>query len=378
MSEDQDQLSTKRKRTEHQKAVEQGLAKKRSSGKPLPAGYTCKICGAVDDHAVYQCPDGKNAASAKASKSTAVPSSSSSSSGKHTIDAQGSAGDDSSTTEHVQVYLSGLPFDTTSGKLVTILREKNCAQDLKHPFGIHVVCFPDSPNKCKGVAFITFTNKAAADLCVKKLDGMEAEKEAGKGAGGEDKEGADARTMTIHAEINKRKQAKEWKPPAAKTAPSVVFKRGVGMGEGEKEIRCYRCGGKHEPKDCTFDRQCYRCRSTDHISSECPLKKGNNSGFPSAPTHTGSATSAPTPAPAAAPAAATARAHSAPEAKSVHPARRKDSGTSASRGGRGGGISRLAKSASGNTGGAARGDREGSGIKGELPTSSSNTKITFD
>ena len=364
-----EELDTKRKRTEHQHAVEQGLAKKRKSGKTLPAGYTCKICGQRDDHPVYECPDGNKAAA------KAAPSSSSGKHGesaKQSISKTGDDNDDydgSSTSGHVQVYLSGLPFDTNSGKLVAILREKDCAADMKHPFGIHVVCFPDSPNKCKGVAFVTFTNRAAAERCVRKLDGMEgANSNKGEGDSGSSK------VMTIHAEINKRKQTKEWKPPAARAGPSVVFKNGV---DGDKEIRCYRCGGKHEPKDCTFDRQCYRCRSTDHISSECPLKKGNSGsgsvGFPAAPTHTGSAgaaSSASARASAPAPAAA-------PEAKSVHPARRKDREHSSSSGS-GKGISRLAKSASGNTGGAARGSKEGSGIKGELSGSSSNTKITFD
>jgi hypothetical protein len=37
--------------------------------------------------------------------------------------------------------------------------------------------------------------------------------------------------------------------------------------------RCYRCGEHHSSKDCTNSRICYRCKSTDHISSDCPNKK---------------------------------------------------------------------------------------------------------
>jgi RNA recognition motif-containing protein len=37
--------------------------------------------------------------------------------------------------------------------------------------------------------------------------------------------------------------------------------------------RCYRCGGDHEPSQCTSDRVCYKCGSSDHISSNCSRKK---------------------------------------------------------------------------------------------------------
>ena len=43
--------------------------------------------------------------------------------------------------------------------------------------------------------------------------------------------------------------------------------------KSKKLKRCYRCGGDHEPSACTNDRICYKCKSSDHISSECPIKR---------------------------------------------------------------------------------------------------------
>lgn len=37
--------------------------------------------------------------------------------------------------------------------------------------------------------------------------------------------------------------------------------------------RCYRCGGEHEPSKCDGDRICYKCGSSDHISSDCVMRK---------------------------------------------------------------------------------------------------------
>jgi hypothetical protein len=36
--------------------------------------------------------------------------------------------------------------------------------------------------------------------------------------------------------------------------------------------RCYRCGEKHDSATCNNPRICYRCKRSDHISSECPMK----------------------------------------------------------------------------------------------------------
>tara|TARA_A100001035_G_C27637891_1_gene433138 strand:+ start:133 stop:402 length:270 start_codon:yes stop_codon:yes gene_type:complete len=49
-----DKEEVKRKRKEHQKAVEAGKAPK--VVKPLPTGYKCKACGAIEKHAIYNRP----------------------------------------------------------------------------------------------------------------------------------------------------------------------------------------------------------------------------------------------------------------------------------------------------------------------------------
>lgn len=41
----------------------------------------------------------------------------------------------------------------------------------------------------------------------------------------------------------------------------------------KKGPACYRCGKFHEVASCTNNRICYRCKSSDHLSSECPRRK---------------------------------------------------------------------------------------------------------
>lgn len=47
-------------------------------------------------------------------------------------------------------------------------------------------------------------------------------------------------------------------------------------GKGS-EINCYRCGGKHYPKNCNFnDARCYACDKLGHLSRVCQTKKKDN------------------------------------------------------------------------------------------------------
>ncbi len=325
----------KRKRKEHQLAVEQGLAEK--VRKQLPVGYTCKICGAKNEHAIYECPSKNKVAkdvdtvqeSSKQSKksktkemddvstSGAQSNEVSSKKDKHratkkksiseeeddvgvsAVDEMNKDGKEAYARQAVaatkataktivkssdlstvaekassstpkQVYISGLPFDMTVGKLLALFQEKGLDKDLKQPFGIHIVCFPDKPGKCKGVAFCTFTSLSGAQRCCNLLEGIVLPKADGTPG------------KSLHAEVNERQQAVEWVPPVpghnsdSHSVPKTVSKSVPTTSEGGVKMkRCYRCGSsEHEPKDCTNDRVCYRCLATDHLSVNCPRKKG--------------------------------------------------------------------------------------------------------
>jgi len=185
-----------------------------------------------------------------------------------------------------QVYMSGLPFDMTVGKLLALLKEHEVDSELKQPYGIHIVCFPDKPGKCKGVAFVTFNNLKAALACCTTLDGLDLPKADGTAG------------KTLRCEVNNRKQAQEWKPPDLSLVPKgIVYKPNNKLvsNNGEPKVkRCYRCGSTdHEPKDCHNDRMCYRCRSTDHISTECPLRKAPHSSSGSSSSSSTSMSGAP-------------------------------------------------------------------------------------
>ena len=331
----QEKEERKRKRKEHQEAVTAGRAVKVK--KALPDGYVCKICGAKNAHAVYDCPknekktkgkekDGTAAAAAaeaeaaqqptkkkaktekatkkKSKKSRKAGSDSSSSSSSSSDEEEeednnhditddsnaagraafmklageagagtGAANDNIAggyiSSAQKQVYMSGLPFDMTVGKLLALLKERQLDADLKQPFGVHLVSFADKPGKCKGVAFVTFNNLKAALACCAALDGVDLPKADGTPG------------KTLRCEVNNRKQEKEWKPPDLSLAPKgIVYKANNKVINGQPMVkRCYRCGStEHEPKDCHNDRVCYRCRSTDHISTECPMRKNSGAG----------------------------------------------------------------------------------------------------
>jgi len=339
----QEKEERKRKRKEHQEAVAAGIAEKVK--KALPDGYVCKICGAKNSHAVYDCPKNETKSKAKggntSSSAEAVDapreerqqkkkkkteessqkakkgkkkssdsdsdssSDSDSDSNRDITDESNSAGraaflkqaseagstgagNDNISGGYIsqaqkQVYMSGLPFDMTVGKLLALLKEHQADAELKQPYGIHLVSFPDKPGKCKGLAFVTFNNLKAALACCSALHGLDLQKADGSVG------------KTLRCEVNNRKQATEWKPPDLSLIPKgIVYKANNKVISGELKVkRCYRCGSTdHEPKDCHNDRVCYRCRSTDHISAECPLRKNNTgqgsmSGSESAPASGG-------------------------------------------------------------------------------------------
>lgn len=254
---DDDKEALKRRRKEHQEKVAAGLEPKVK--KALPEGYKCNACGAVGLHAIYDCPQKKNkkkdvdGGEAKGSS----PSPPSSSSRKEEVVDE---------KDLKQVYISGLPFDMTVAKLLKELQDRDCT-GVKQPFGVHVVTFDDNKSKCKGIAFVTFIDRASADECCKKFSGISLNEEKPH--------------VKIICQINKRKQEKEWKPPSDAKV-SLKFSgnnynhsgKSGKYGGDQKEKRCYRCGGNHNPSTCQAERICYRCKQTGHLSSQCPLRPG--------------------------------------------------------------------------------------------------------
>jgi RNA recognition motif-containing protein len=258
---DIDKEETKRRRKEHQLAVEQGKAQK--VVKPLPPGYTCKACGAVEQHAIYNCPL-KQTSKDKASVSRSPEDR------RENTDDFGRGGDgEKELTEAKQVYISGLPYDMNVAKLLSLLKENGC-EGVKQPFGVHLMTFADNPQKCKGVAFVTFVNAASAKSSIEKLSGLCLNESKPH--------------LRLGCELNTRKQAQEWKPPS-EARVSLNFSGNDHSGTGKKRKNlgkgntkcCYRCGGLcQDPSKCTAERICYKCKGTGHLSSHCPLRKNPN------------------------------------------------------------------------------------------------------
>ncbi len=298
-------LAAKEARKTHQKLVEEGKASKKV--KPLPPGYVCKACGVKEDHAIYNCPNKKKSSTLSttssaisAVKTTSATSKDGSSSDSSSSDSDTSSGsgssssgtdidsddsdneeqsakkkkdssksrrdtNESSTDGTQQVYISGLPFDMTVAKFLKLVSDHGI-EGLKQPFGVHLVPFEDNPSKCKGVAFVTFLSVQYAQQCCEKMSGLILN----------DKKPH----MKLRAEINTKKQEKEWQPPS-QTKVDLSFSGRIHDNTGKRKKkgasgtpRCYRCGGNcPDPKMCENPRICYRCKSTEHLSSQCPLKK---------------------------------------------------------------------------------------------------------
>mmetsp|Transcript_2530 Transcript_2530/g.3881 ORF Transcript_2530/g.3881 Transcript_2530/m.3881 type:complete len:172 (-) Transcript_2530:57-572(-) len=119
-------------------------------------------------------------------------------------------------------FLWGLPQNITSSRLKEFLLENNISGEI-----IVKLIMDQSGEKCRGVGFVT--TESSESETVLALDGIP----------------FDERVFHIKLDQKEPKQ---------------------------KPQRCYRCGEKHEASECTNNRICYRCKSSDHISSECPLK----------------------------------------------------------------------------------------------------------
>lgn len=198
---------------------------------PLPPGYKCNACGAIGEHAIYDC---TSFVSKKGKKQKTAPSSSS----------KTAASEEAAFP--TSVYITGLPFDFDIPKLKEYLQTHQAHAGIK-AHGIRLVPMEDNPKKTRGVAFVTYESADQARLCITAIHGQTLNKKL------------------ISAEPSRPK------PTVSPGKGAGSFKKRKGAEGGDK--RCYRCGGKHEAATCTAERICYRCKSTEHLSSACPLKK---------------------------------------------------------------------------------------------------------
>lgn len=213
--------------------------------KPLPPGYVCKACGLKDDHAIYNCPNKISKKEVDKKKSSVVSS-------DVVLDAATAAVPESSSGSFTKyVFVSGLPFEMTKGKLLELIDE----DDPENPVDleirdIFIVTFKDNPSKCRGLAYITCHSQIQYNKCM-TLNG----KKLGR--------------LNISAIESATSDGSKRKPMGNVELISGGYKK----LKKEQGPRCYRCGGAHDPKTCENPRVCYKCRGTDHLSKDCPKKK---------------------------------------------------------------------------------------------------------
>ncbi len=207
---------------------------KKSEKKPkqLPDGYICKICGMEEHHAAYDCPH-------KVKKFTKTPKESNN---NNQVANDTEVADEVVATRHT-VFISGLPFDLNRESLGKYLQDEGCEVGVIKKT-IKLVMFEDNPKKCKGLAYVKFQNDEQVEKCL-GLNG---------------KKFGPLNLSVERVESSRPKTTKKSHPKAV-------------MVHGANAKRCFRCGLHHDPSTCTNPRICYRCKSTDHLSSACPLKK---------------------------------------------------------------------------------------------------------
>jgi len=246
-------MSSKRKEAP---VASEGNGESKKVKTELPAGYVCKICGLVDDHAVYKCPNKIK------KKHLAVLDDGSVISTKPTPDVPVLkpivVEEEVSETSKNTLYVSGLPFDITREELVYYLSGKypsNHEGTSEHkPLcdlgegeisfkDVKLVMFDDNKKKCKGIAFVKFQSEDDLEKCLL--------------ASGQDLNGREIRIERVV----KRPAPTSSHQPRDPNAPKQKKSKG-----------CYRCGQQHDPSTCYNSRICYRCGATDHISTACPKR----------------------------------------------------------------------------------------------------------
>lgn len=193
------------------------------TNKTLPEGYVCKACGS-SEHSIHDCTK-----KIKKSKKEIEPLSSS---GSKSGEADKPARSIRKEVCNLKIYISGLPFDTNKISLKSLLEAEGCQVRF-----IQLVMFDDNPNKCRGIAFVTLKDLDSVSKALQL-----SERQLG--------------TKLLKVQTVKVEKNDYVKPMSNRT----------------QTPRCYRCGENHDASTCSNPRICYRCKSKDHISSNCPLK----------------------------------------------------------------------------------------------------------
>lgn len=260
--------------TEPTEAKESTDGGSKGKKKALPPGYVCKACGMKDDHAIYNCTlaikktktekqEEKEKVEVTTAAPEAVPASAPTAKSKPPTKpvAEGAAVPSSSSDANVNTsnpltaFITGLPFKTSRTKVIDIFQKEGFASDLTGK-EVKLVMFEDRPEKCRGLAYVTFTSEEDYQKAL-ALSGQEYE----------------GRTLKI---VPCAPFSKGPSTPFESKSSNIkgAFKGRSKLPEGVVKItRCYRCGEMHDPNQCTNKRICYKCKSTEHLSSQCPFKK---------------------------------------------------------------------------------------------------------
>lgn len=206
---------------------------KTKKSKLLPDGYVCRACGESNSHAIYDCP-------LKISKKEE----------KNEIKEPLLPQIETTESSLRKLYVSGLPFSTTSKTLVKMLLDAGAMKITEKD--VTIIPFPDNPRKCKGVALVKNVTDDDANTCI-KLSGTELGKKI------------------LEIQIVSNPTPTDSKGNSSQIRTQNKDKKAKSAGGGH----CYRCGGKHSPADCTNPRICYRCQKTDHLVSACPLRNSS-------------------------------------------------------------------------------------------------------
>lgn len=260
--------------------------------KPLPPNYTCNICGAVDDHAIYLCP--KKIKKKYIEEGVENPPTRADNLKK--LDAP------ESHNTSMSIYIAGLPFDCTREKLVMYLtggKANQFAEEDKNASGDPKVAENEEVDEEKERKKLKKEKKRKEKEAANEAKKAEAEKGEFQSVVEEEEDDGSyichctgklttKRVKLVMFDDNSKKckgigfvrLSSEEDMQKCLDANGIVFRDRIikitrvlpSENDGKKKA-CYRCGKMHDPLTCNNPRICYRCKSTSHLSSDCPLKK---------------------------------------------------------------------------------------------------------